>query len=183
MAAQFHLQRAMTSLQIPMDRIQEFWRSRTEIQVGLPGSSVQRASLYLLVVLEKQQIALYGALHLLEDEQLVFYRCDLSGQERLGREQLWQLGEVFADSMGFVMDDARWPRLKDAERKKIWGRLLALETPSSASAAAPVMAPAPVAPPVDTATTAAESPLSTAGLIEARRKELLHQVGRLLASF
>lgn len=171
----FQWDRNLIRLAIPAERVLRLYRSLGQIQVALPGLASQQSLAYLCVYSDTQGSRVTVVFHLLESRRLAFYRDDLEAASALSVEAQRAAGMVFAESLGFLLDDLEIHLLDAQGRAQLWealplahGGAHGLETvPESAGVS---LTHGPVSgPPV-------------AGELPARNKRALAALGRLLAT-
>lgn len=175
MAATFQLQSGMTQLPIDSSRVLRLYQSQGLVSVSLPGYPVQQVMAYLCLYRGADRgLELVTALHLQQNKVLVFYRYAAPlPTDRVGAAL--REGNLFNESMGFVLDDLAYHHLSEAARSALWDSL--------------PLQKGPVVPAERTAEAKAEAPPSRRGAQDVaeslgRRKSLfLKQLGKVLASF
>jgi hypothetical protein len=143
--------------------------------VALPGLPSQSALAYLCVYSDAQGPRVTVVFHLLESRRLAFYRDDLETVSSLTVEAQWAAGMVFAESLGFLLDDLGIHLLDAQGRSKLWEALPLAHGDAHVLEAAPESAGAHL-----TQGTVSESLVP--GELPARNKRALATLGRLLAT-
>ena len=192
----FRLHKEISRLDIPAQRVLRLEHSLGDIQVALPGLPAQQATAYLCGFAAGQGLRVAVVLHLHSSGLLAFYLNDEGGVDKRDGTRIYNLALAFAQSMGFMFGDLDIHLKSPAERDALW-RSLPLQsgvaTPPPAPAPGESTRPArraasgakPAAPSPPVATTAGRNLRRPPAAADPsfRRKELLENLGRFLASF
>lgn len=169
----FRFVQDMTHLPVDANRVLAVWRSRSDNMVSLPDCRTQPTGAFLCLVNDPRGgLVAVLALHLKDEDRLVFYRHSAPGESPAN---LLDEGDRFAESMGFQLDDTGFGRLDMAGKTTLWDSLPLLK---GLGAVTPVV-PAEI----ETVEVEAEQePEEVEALLEDRKTQLVHKVGRILGS-
>ena len=119
MALRFRCEPEMIHLPISFRRVLALWKSRSDVDVALEGHSSQPASLFVcLYSPQKDQRGMVVAFHLKQSDRLVFYRY--VGDMNRPRSQWIDDAALFAESLGFLLDDLSYGARDDTSRERLW---------------------------------------------------------------
>jgi hypothetical protein len=179
----FALEPERTCLDVAVGQVVRLLRSSNPVQVALSGFPGQRAGAFLCIVRAAAGLDVFVALELLDSRRLVFYRGEVQGAVVRDVDELVEEGLAFVEAMGFLMADLEMDGLSLPQREEFWD-LLPLCT--GRIAGAPGLSSGAV-PGVSTMRHEAAERISQNPLpredIEARRRRLLDNLGRILAAF
>jgi hypothetical protein len=203
----FHWRKEMERLDVSARKVRRLYRSLSDIQVALPGLPSQEATAYLCAWEMGENFGIAVVLHLHISRRLAVYCHE---PEKIPKEDVARVlneGIHFAESMGFLLGDLDIQLLNPRQRLDRWDSLPlkggdAARTPSPAEPAETLPAEqaeraeeAEEAEEVEEVSTDLESNLASRSAallrkqpitpeeVETRRKKLLENLGRFLASF
>lgn len=168
-------------LDIPSQRVLRLQRSLSDVQVALPGFPAQPATAYLCAFGVERGVRVVVALHLQTSRRVVFYVDDAGAASKKNPASLFDEGMQFAESMGFMLGELDFQQITPEARAALWNSLpLKNGNRVSAGAARPAPAGGERAPePSPPVVKVAPPPEIRAP----RRKEMVENLGRFLASF
>ncbi|WP_020675758.1 hypothetical protein [Geopsychrobacter electrodiphilus] len=187
----FVQQKQLSMLNVPCSRVAMIFRSGAEIQLALPGLPSQMGSAFLVLLKGAGKVQVLVALYMLKSRCNIFYISDAGEVSIEQADKELEAGLVFAESMGFVLNDTEFSRLSVEKQELYWKSL-----PICQRSTAPVDEPKPAASQLlkadaETAqlvTGQAVKPVAQsnivsppAGLLKKRQK-LKEQFGKFLAS-
>ncbi len=160
-------------LEVSPERVRRLFCSLGDTQVALPGLPSQKSSAYLCAYEGSTGIHVVVVFHLLKSRRLAIYRHDQGAVAPQKLKRLLDEGMLFAESLGFLLDDMEFSLLDPLVQRKRWNSL-----PLSQGGAYGL----------DESIAAAEAP--AAAVPELPRQEELHQrrrffiekIGRFLAT-
>lgn len=116
----FVLQKQLSVLNVPSSRIAMIYRSGADIQLALPELPSQLGSAYLVMLKGGGKVQVLVGLFMAKSRRNVFYVSDSGevGSERADREL--EAGQTFAESMGFILNDAEFGRLSADQQEVYW---------------------------------------------------------------
>jgi outer membrane biosynthesis protein TonB len=150
----FVLQEHLTVLNVPSSRVTKLYNSVTEIQLALPDLPSQMCSAFMVLLKGGGKIQVLVGLYLSKSRRNIFYVSE-SGEVPAARaEQQLEDGQVFAESMGFILNDSEFGRMTTEQQEVFWKGLpicrrhaaVAPETKAPEAKAPAPKAPAPKAP-------------------------------------
>ncbi|MCF6179034.1 MAG: hypothetical protein L3J63_06560 [Geopsychrobacter sp.] len=198
----FVLQKQLSVLNVPSSRVALIYRSGADIQLALPELPSQLGSAYLVMLKGGGKVQVLVGLFMAKSRRNIFYVSDSGevGSERADREL--EAGQTFAESMGFILNDAEFGRLPADQQEAYWkglpicqrhaatlvepkiseGKGVAPKPQEGPEArktqiAAPSQTHAVVSPSVQVATTVSDKTASAQ-----KRRVLKERLGRFLAS-
>jgi len=119
----FVLQKQLSVLNVPSSRVAMLYRSGADIQLALPDLPSQLGSAFMVMLKGGGKVQVLVALHMAKSCRNIFYVSD-SGEvaaERAEREL--EEGQVFAESMGFILNDSEFSRIPVSQQEAYWKSL------------------------------------------------------------
>lgn len=122
-------------LDVPPERIISLYESNNQPQVAAAGKSAQPAHATIMAAQDDEGFCeVVVALHLVgQNENVIFAGPRIAAQSV---PEAVEEAVVFAESMGFMLDDLSWPRLDLAARAAVLERSPAFQPPKAAQQAA-----------------------------------------------
>ena len=119
----FIQQKQLSVLNVPSSRVAMLYRSVTDIQLALPEMPSQMASAFMVLLKGPAKVQVLVALHLVDSAVSLFYLSDAGEVAADLADRELEAGLEFAESMGFVLNDAELDRIPAAERETYWKNL------------------------------------------------------------
>ncbi len=140
----FVQQKQLTVLNVPCNRVAMLYCSGTDIQLALPGLPSQMGRAYLVMLQGGGKVQVLVGLHMLKSGCNVFYISDAGEVPAEQADQQFEEGLVFAESMGFVLNDVELSRMPAAEQERYWKGLPICRRHASPAAESKPVGPKPV---------------------------------------
>ncbi|WP_305041183.1 hypothetical protein [Geoalkalibacter sp.] len=179
----FALEPERFCLDVAAGQVVRLLRSSNPVQVALSGFPGQRAGAFVCIVRAAVGLDVFVALELYDSRRLVFYRGEAQGRPAQDAGALVDEGLAFVEAMGFLMVDLEMEGLAPEQRERFWallplstGRIVGSGAILPGDALASAVAVAGVSGARSQAVPLRED-------IEARRRQLLDNLGRILAAF
>ncbi len=167
-------------LSVPPERVRMLFRSLGGIQVALPGLPSQKSLAYLCAFDGVRGVQVVVVFHLLMSRRLAVYRHSQGEVSPQKLKALLAEGMLFAESLGFLLDDLEFHLLDPVAQRTRWdslplahGGTFGVDEPDSAIAP-PVVG---VSPPVGT-----DAMHPSAAALHERRHVFIEKLGRFLAT-
>lgn len=153
----FQWDKSIKTLDVPVGRVINLYRSMRDVQLALPGLPAQEARAYLCQYQTALGVGTATIFQLHKSGQLAFY-VEMPHEVPADKaDSMLDRAMVFVESMGFLMTDLDIHLMGDGEKEALWSSLPlqkglqgAEQAPQSKPAAAQAVAPGVKAmPPVD----------------------------------
>lgn len=150
-------------LNLPASRVARLNSSGCNVQMAFPGYPPQMCAAYLVSLSSNGKVLVLVAFYLSESHQSIFFVPKEGEVTVENAERMFEEGFVFAESMGFVLNETDFHLLSTEGQHKLW-------------AALPICQAGPAEPEhVETGETFVDP-------LEAYRERSLKSLGRFLAS-
>ncbi len=110
-------------LNVPASKVARLHTSAYGIQLALPGYPPQMASAYLVALAGGSKVLVAVGLHLTESKESVFFVPKQGEIPIEETEWVFDEGFVFAESMGFVLNDTDYHLLSNDDQKDLWASM------------------------------------------------------------
>jgi hypothetical protein len=157
-------------LNVPSTRVARINSSGGNIQMAFTGYPPQMCSAYLVLLSSGTKVLVVVAFYLSDSDQSIFF-VPKNGEVPVEEaEDTFEEGFVFAESMGFVLNETDYHLLSSDDQQKLWASLPISKAPTSS-----VNEPATEMETADKADDAQET-------LDAYRERSLKSLGRFLSS-
>ncbi len=110
-------------LNVSASRISRLNTSAYGIQLALPGHVPQMAAAYLVAVAGGSKVLVVVGLHLADSDTSVFF-VPQSGEVPVeDAERVFEEGFVFAESMGFVLNETDYHLMSTQDQQNLWASM------------------------------------------------------------
>lgn len=126
--------RQLKVLNVPAAKVARLNASGCNVQMAFPGYPPQLCAAYLISLTSGSKVLIVVAFFLSESRQAIFFvpKCgEVSVEEA---EETFDDGFVFAESMGFVLNETDYHLLSSADQQKLWSSLPICRTSVPATA-------------------------------------------------
>jgi len=125
-------------LSVPAHKVARLNSSGCNVQMAFPGFPPQMCASYLVSLTSGNKVLVVVAFYLSESRQSIFFlpkRGEVPVEEA---EKTFEQGFIFAESMGFVLNETDYHLLSAIDQQKLWSSLpiCRLESARSSSAGA-----------------------------------------------
>jgi hypothetical protein len=129
-------------LNVPATKVARLNSSGCNVQMAFPGFPPQMCAAYLVSLTSGNKVLVVVAFYLSESRQSIFFvpkRGEVSVEEAEGT---FEQGFIFAETMGFVLNETDYHLLSAGDQQKLWSALPICRLPSAkaSSSAAPAAA-------------------------------------------
>jgi hypothetical protein len=110
-------------LSVPASKVARLNSSGCNVQMAFPGFPPQMCASYLVSLTSGDKVLVVVAFYLSESRQSIFFipnRGEVPVEEA---EQTFEQGFVFAESMGFVLNETDYHLLSAVDQQKLWSSL------------------------------------------------------------
>lgn len=119
----FFLQKQLSVLNVPSSRVAMLYRSVADIQLALPELPSQMGSAFMVLFKGGGKAQVIVALFMAKSRCNVFYVSD-SGEVPVEQaEQELEAGQIFAESMGFILNETELKRMPIDQQEIYWQSL------------------------------------------------------------
>ena len=172
----FVLQNQLSVLNVPSSRVAILYRSGVDIQLALPDLPSQMGSAFLVMLKGGGKVQVLVGLFMAKSRCNIFYVSDSGEVPGERSEQELEAGQIFAESMGFILNDTEFGRMTAGQQETYWKSLPICQRQSD-------VVPETRTPETRTpAAVTAVRPASVKSNLQAKRKVLKEHLGKLLAS-
>lgn len=119
-------------LNVPASKVARLNTSGCNVQMAFPGYPPQLCGSYLVSLTSGNKVLVLVAFYLSESKKSIFFvpKCgEVSVEEA---EETFDEGFVFAESMGFVLNETDFHLLSTADQKKLWSSMAICQLSESA---------------------------------------------------
>lgn len=169
----FILQKNLSVLNVPRERVAMLYRSNADIQLALPDLPSQLATAFLVMLKGGGKGQVLVGLYMTKSHQSLLYISDSGEVDAEHVDQELEAGFEFAESMGFILNDVELDRMT-AEQQAVYWKTLPIchkhvqEETSVAPEAAPKKKKAPT-------TTTSDKPAGTVTPVTKPVKKMVTQ--------
>lgn len=162
--------KSLKTLNVLAAKVARLNTSGCNVQMAFPGHPPQMCAAYLVSLTSGNKVMVVVAFYLSKSDQSIFF-VPKSGEVSVEEaEQTFEQGFIFAESMGFVLNETDYHLLSTADQQKLWSALPICRTTA-------VKTEQKVTEPVATQkTNSSQDPL------EEYRERSLKSLGRFLSS-
>ena len=172
----FVLQKQLTVLNVPSSRVAMLYRSGADIQLALPDLPSQMGSAFMVLLKGGGKVRVLVGLYMVRSRCNIFYVSDSGEVPAEQAERELEAGLVFAESMGFILNDSEFGRMTADQQETYWKGLPLCHRHSEVLSE--TKAPETKSAGVDLEI----RPAPVKSDLRAKRKVLTENLGRLLAS-
>jgi hypothetical protein len=124
-------------LNVPATKVSRLNTSAYSIQLALPDFKPQMAAAYLVALAGGSKVLVVVGLHLSESKASVFFVPRQGEVPVEDAERVFEEGFVFAESMGFVLNETDYHLMSNQDQQKLWDAMpiSKLSAPASDAAA------------------------------------------------
>lgn len=119
----FILQKNLSVLNVPRERVAMLYRSDADIQLALPDLPSQLATAFLVVLKGGGKGQVLIGLYMTKSHQSLLYVSDAGEVDAEHVDQELEAGFEFAESMGFILNDAELDRMTAEQQEVYWKTL------------------------------------------------------------
>ncbi len=119
----FVLQKQLSVLNVPSNRVAVLYRSGADIQLALPDLPSQMGSAFLVLLKGGGKVQALVGLFMAKSCRNVFYVSSSGEVPEKFIEQELESGLVFAESMGFILNDSELGRMAAEQQDAYWKSL------------------------------------------------------------
>ncbi len=110
-------------LNVPAAKVARLNTSGCNVQMAFPGHPPQMCAAYLVSLTSGNKVMVVVAFYLSKSDLSIFF-VPKSGEVSVEEaEQTFEQGFVFAESMGFVLNETDYHLLSSADQQKLWSAL------------------------------------------------------------
>ena len=154
-------------LKVPASRVARLNTSSASVQLAFPGYPPQVAQAFLVALSGGSKVLILVGFYLTESKVSIFFVSQRGEVPVEEIEAVFDEGFVFAESMGFILNETDYHLLSSSDQQKLWASLPICRATES----------------VDTAAPATERRTAAPGSeLEAYRQRSLESLGRFLSS-
>lgn len=110
-------------LNVPASKISRLNTSAYSIQLALPGYLPQMAAAYLVALAGGSKVLVVVGLHLADSEASVFFVPKQGEVPVEDAERVFEEGFVFAESMGFVLNETDFHLMSTQDQQALWAAM------------------------------------------------------------
>ena len=110
-------------LNVPASKISRLNTSAYSIQLALPGYVPQMAAAYLVALAGGAKVLVVVGLHLAESKASVFFVPKQGEVAVEDAERVFEEGFVFAESMGFVLNETDFHLMSSQDQQALWAAM------------------------------------------------------------
>ncbi len=119
----FVIQKQLSVLNVPSSRVAMLYRSAVEIQLALPDLPSQMGSAVMVMLKGGGNIQVLVGLSLVKSCRNIFYVSESGEVPAEQADQELEEGLIFAESMGFILNDVDFCRMTAEEQEVYWKNL------------------------------------------------------------
>ncbi|NOY13960.1 MAG: hypothetical protein GXP51_09910 [Deltaproteobacteria bacterium] len=159
--------RQLKVLNVPAARVARLNSSGCNVQMAFPGHPPQMCASYLISLSSGNKVLIVVAFYLSESRRSIFFvpKCGEVPVEEA--EEIFDEGFVFAESMGFVLNETDYHLLSTADQQKLWSSMPICQVSATAAKAE---------------SAAPQSPTDRRDSLDEYRERSLKSLGRFLSS-
>ena len=124
-------------LNLPASRVARLNSSGCNVQMAFPGFPPQMCAAYLVSISSGSKVLILVAFYLSESRQTIFFVPKAGEVPVEVAEKTFEDGFVFAESMGFVLNETDFHLLSTDDQKKLWASLPICQTGASVTRTPP----------------------------------------------
>lgn len=110
-------------LNVPASKVSRLNTSAYSIQLALPGHAPQMAAAYLAALAGGARVLVVVGLHLADSGRSVFFVPKRGEVPVEDAERVFDEGFVFAESMGFVLNETDFHLMSNEDQQKVWASM------------------------------------------------------------
>ncbi len=110
-------------LSLPASRVARLNSSGCNVQMAFPGYPPQMCAAYLVSLSSNDKVLVLVAFYLSESKQSIFFVPKVGEVAVEDAERMFEEGFVFAETMGFVLNETDFHLLSSDDQRKLWAAL------------------------------------------------------------
>ncbi len=110
-------------LNVPPSKVSRLNTSAYSIQLALPDYKPQMAAAYLVALAGGAKVLVVVGLHLAESKASVFFVPKQGEVPVEEAERVFEEGFVFAESMGFVLNETDYHLMSNQDQQELWASM------------------------------------------------------------